>query len=943
MSARRDPWLDADIDRFSIFVPAIMSAGLLFSVLTLVRDAAHDRQHRHRARRVRIAAAATADHVTTGDPAATTLAQLVRPRVTYLAISLSCVVVAAYIAIGAVANYLRPGGYVSDIAWLLSLSAITVLFLVWLGLGAGMLFARFPHTPAWVAELLLSTPLGQTPGLDAAWSRRRFALGWAALAAGGGFAVITLGVASSRATFQRADQRLLDEVVSWSWIESITWINVLGRTQVAVAAALLIGVATLRCLPFAMGYLTAVVSALGVDAVVKLVVDRDRPPDTSFTGLEDSYPSGHIVQAVLLAGLVPLALHVLTDRKAMPRVVGALLAVGVVLASLQRMHASLHWPTDVLGGLALGATAVLTVRWALERPSWHQRCHRCPWSSSPGPAHTLIEVGPRGRRLLHRASLVWTAAAISLFGVLALWVGIPRDPDGDSLGALVEVIGTQVALALVVLAWLVAIRWPGAGAMGLVVGGLVLGLLSSVAYHPAISLLVAAAFGLPAVGLWVSWQHGRRRGAVVVLAVATALSGTGLFVGAEAVNDHFYGPAHPASDTPALAIDHVDWLWSGAISTDGFEVVAHLEHARQAALVVEGPAGAPDTRSAVVDVPDHGTVRLPIDGLQPGTRYAYTVEVDGEADRGRGRGEASTAPAGPADVRIAVASCARTGSNGQVFDAIRAADPDLYVIAGDFHYGNPSTPDIGLFRSLISRVLRTPAQAALYRDVPVAYVWDDHDYGPNDADSTSPTRDVAREAYRELVPNTAAPAGPINQAFSYGRVRFVLTDTRSARTDDTMLGPEQLAWLLDELRTASRTHAVVVWVNAVPWITDVAPDRDDWGAYPHERQEILDALDDASIENLVMLSGDAHMVALDDGTNSGGFPVLHAAALDRPGNVKGGPYSEGAYPGAGQFGLVEVLDDGGDRVEVTLSGRTWDGRLLVTETFTIDVPKETRP
>jgi hypothetical protein len=68
--------------------------------------------------------------------------------------------------------------------------------------------------------------------------------------------------------------------------------------------------------------------------------------------------------------------------------------------------------------------------------------------------------------------------------------------------------------------------------------------------------------------------------------------------------------------------------------------------------------------------------------------------------------------------------------------------------------------------------------------------------------------------------------------------------------------------------------------------------------------------------------------------NSGdaGFPVLHAAALDRPGNVKGGPYSDGAIAGAGQFGLVHV-DDDGQRVAVRLEGRDWTGQVLLQHEF----------
>jgi hypothetical protein len=93
-----------------------------------------------------------------------------------------------------------------------------------------------------------------------------------------------------------------------------------------------------------------------------------------------------------------------------------------------------------------------------------------------------------------------------------------------------------------------------------------------------------------------------------------------------------------------------------------------------------------------------------------------------------------------------------------------------------------------------------------------------------------------------------------------------------------------------------------------------------------------------------MLSGDAHMLAIDDGTNSdyataggAGFVVMHAAALDRRGSVKGGPYSEGTYPGGGQFGLVSIADDG-DTIAVTLSGRTWKNEERVGYRFTVAAP-----
>jgi phosphodiesterase/alkaline phosphatase D-like protein len=291
---------------------------------------------------------------------------------------------------------------------------------------------------------------------------------------------------------------------------------------------------------------------------------------------------------------------------------------------------------------------------------------------------------------------------------------------------------------------------------------------------------------------------------------------------------------------------------------------------------------------------------------------------------------------------VVLGSCARTGSNGAVYDAMAREEALLYLALGDAHYGNIESTSVNTFLDAYDYMLTRAGQAAFFRSTPMAYVWDDHDYGPNDADSTSPGRAAVAAAYRAVVPTAGLVDDvAVYQAFTVGRVRFVMTDGRSQKTDSTMLGEKQLAWLLEELSTASKTHAVVVWANSVPWIGPANPGGDGWAGYPDERRRIADAIAAAAIDNLVMVSGDAHMVALDDGTNTNyssdgsgtGFPLLHAAALDRRGNVKGGPYSDGTFPGGGQYGTLSV-DDDGTRVIVTLAGKTWDGRTLVSRAFT---------
>ncbi len=335
---------------------------------------------------------------------------------------------------------------------------------------------------------------------------------------------------------------------------------------------------------------------------------------------------------------------------------------------------------------------------------------------------------------------------------------------------------------------------------------------------------------------------------------------------------------------------------------------------------------------------------------------AGSLRDDGELDTIRS-GTFRTFPDGPASFLAAFGACARVGSNGAVFDAIGDLQPLFYGIIGDSHYGDNDVDDLAKYHEVLDLTLTRPAQAALYRSTSVAYVWDDHDYGANDSDADSFARAAAMASYRQYVPSyeLAGPFSAVYPAFTVGRVRFVLTDSRAARdprdrVDDagkSMLGDEQKAWLKQELADASDTHALVVWVNPVPWIAEVEPGADHWGGYATERRELADHIADNGIDNLVMVSGDAHMVAIDDGTNTNygpktegpGFPLLHAAALDRPGSTKGGPYSEGVVAGGGQFGTLEVLDDGRS-VDVVLTARDWQGQTLLEHRFTVPVPPD---
>jgi hypothetical protein len=503
-------------------------------------------------------------------------------------------------------------------------------------------------------------------------------------------------------------------------------------------------------------------------------------------------------------------------------------------------------------------------------------------------------------------------------GVVPRWVALPL------LAGL---------LGVVVVGAVAALRWPAAGLVAVAGVTAPAAYLAWIQFRPAV-VPVAVALAVPVVLLAL----GQRRRPSLALLTVTALLVAAAAAGADRLYRYYTGPTHPASAVRAVPGDRVAWLWAGALTPTSFTVTARLvPGVRQARLVVSAD-GAPTFRSA--PAPPGDTVRLVATGLRPGTRYAYGLEVDGRLDPARGR--VTTPPAGPASFRFAVSACARTGSNGDVFDAIRATAPLFYLNTGDFFYGDVDTDDLPRFRRLYDATLAAPAQAALYRSTATAYVWDDHDYGPNNAGGSSASRPAASRAYREAVPHYPLPSadGPIYQAFTVGRVRFLLTDARSARGPGDLLGGRQEAWLEDELRSGRDRYALVVWVSTVPWIDAPDPGADTWGGYAEQRGRIADVVAGAGIRNLLMVSGDEHMLAIDDGRHSdysraggGGFPVFHAAPLDRPGGIKGGPYSHGTRARGGQFGLVIVDDPGRGPVTVTLSGRTHTGAEVMRYRF----------
>ncbi len=391
MSRKRPYALLDHVDRATsfVFVPAIMSVGLVFSIASVARDAVRRRGLEALARRGAIGGHTVARAVLAGEHAP--MAQL-RPRRFYAVATVVMATLAIYIAVGSIANYFRTGDYVAFLAWMLTISLlIPAALLVAAGVTAAT-WRSWPRPPPWARPLLAATPLTAPVAAHARVSLRpRTVLGITIVTAlAAAFVALSVTLAARPDAFGSFDERWLAELSAFWGTGGGEWVGrILGSTHVSVILAGLIGLATVRCKPFALFYMGAIFGGLGLSALAKYLVGRPRPelgivtehsfPSDLWVGVLDSFPSGHIVQLTLIAGLLPLAAWVLTGHRPAAFVAAPLLYGVLLVSALDRIGSEAHWPTDVIGGLLLGGFIVAVARFALRNRLLHVRCTNCPW------------------------------------------------------------------------------------------------------------------------------------------------------------------------------------------------------------------------------------------------------------------------------------------------------------------------------------------------------------------------------------------------------------------------------------------------------------------------------------------------------------------------------------------------------------------------------------
>jgi alkaline phosphatase D len=338
-----------------------------------------------------------------------------------------------------------------------------------------------------------------------------------------------------------------------------------------------------------------------------------------------------------------------------------------------------------------------------------------------------------------------------------------------------------------------------------------------------------------------------------------------------------------------------------------------------------------------------------LEGLTPATAYFYRFKFDGVLDRYQPLPyRTKTAPRGRATFRAAFGSCARLqiDTDQRIFTVAQALEPDLMFFLGDNIYADSAEP--AALADLYRRQREIERLKPFIRSTPTLAIWDDHDFALNDSDRTNPIREQALALFKNYWTNPAhglANVPGIFFKYEYAGVDFFFLDGRYYRhptdyegADKSMLGPEQKAWLKDQLRASRAPFKVLVSGGG---FSKAEATGDSWAVYQAERNELFDFIRDHRIEGVFGISGDSHMGELNcvPRSEQGAYDIYDLCSsplanfpdldfVDQMPEVRiRGPYTRSC-----NIGLMEFTFEGGPRMSYTLhntiGAAVWDPLVL---------------
>ena len=255
--------------------------------------------------------------------------------------------------------------------------------------------------------------------------------------------------------------------------------------------------------------------------------------------------------------------------------------------------------------------------------------------------------------------------------------------------------------------------------------------------------------------------------------------------------------------------------------------------------------------------------------------------------------------------RIAFGSCATQQNACPIWKEVHEYQPELLLLLGDNVYADvvdgrlvPSTPE--RIREAYELLSKDEGFALIQKSTPIMAVWDDHDFGNNDAGVEWVHKEVSAEIFHDFF-GTPKDSPKRTQQGLYDakifgpagkRTQIILLDTRYFRTELTkakaplpgtrsipyeeatgpeaqMLGDAQWKWLEEQLKQPAEVRIIG---SSIQVVSDEHP-YEKWSNFPNERERLYQLIRKCEASGVILLSGDRHLGEISLDTQAVGYPL----------------------------------------------------------------------
>ncbi len=289
--------------------------------------------------------------------------------------------------------------------------------------------------------------------------------------------------------------------------------------------------------------------------------------------------------------------------------------------------------------------------------------------------------------------------------------------------------------------------------------------------------------------------------------------------------------------------------------------------------------------------------------------------------------------------RIAFGSCGHQDKPMPILDVVREQNPDLFIYLGDNIYGD--TKDMKVLQAKYEKLGAKPEFQRLRAAVPTLSVWDDHDYGWNDAGKEYEFKEQSREIFFNF---WKVPADSPRRTHSgiYGSHQFsengrtlqiILLDTRTFRDplkrngkgdnkpaaesgfkndyqpdadpQKTLLGDTQWTWLEGELKKPADLRIICSSIQ----FGHEYNGWESWTNLPNERKRMVDLIRSTGANGVIFISGDVHWGEISKRHEPNVYPMYDVTAsglTEEWYNVEPNKYRVGEATRENHFGLISI-------------------------------------